>query len=276
MQRVYLWPDSVPPIPLFVSTQVPGALPRWAWFLPEWVRRGVLHRRMGIAGQPDDSYMSLAVLSNCAPYLLRALKERHWQAIVLIQTSMAPWLEYLPDVGAKVMYFHDVRSDYFRRSTDPRIAKMAHLVHHQEQQASDNVDAVGFVSELDLTRAERLLRLPSARHVAPIPVDTGYFTPRPGDWKKDPRKIVLFTGHLAQHRRRAVFSRGGVAAGSRRVSRRRLSSGRPYSGPEESAAAAAAPQTELHANVPDIRPYFGNADAYVAPMRYGGGGGKNL
>ncbi len=274
VDQVYLWPDPVPPVALFVSTQVPGALPRWAWFLPEWLRRGALRRRMGIAGHPEDSYMSLAVLSNCAPYLLRALKERHWQAIILIQTSMAPWLEYLPDVGAKVMYFHDVRSDYFKRSTDARIAQSAHLVHHQEQHASDNVEAVGFVSELDLTRAERLLRLPSARHVAPIPVDTSYFVPRPPDWRKDPRKIVLFTGHLAhppnvdailfflediwpklrQAVPDAVFQAVGLTPDSRLK-----------------AAISAAPQAELHANVPDIRPYFWNASVYIVPMRYGGG-----
>ena len=36
-------------------------------------------------------------------------------------------------------------------------------------------------------------------------------------------------------------------------------------------AMAQTPQCELHSNVPDIRPYFWNANSYVVPMRYGGG-----
>jgi glycosyltransferase involved in cell wall biosynthesis len=36
-------------------------------------------------------------------------------------------------------------------------------------------------------------------------------------------------------------------------------------------AIKASPHCELHADVPDIRPYFWNARVYVVPMRYGGG-----
>ncbi|HET7537034.1 MAG TPA: glycosyltransferase, partial [Candidatus Didemnitutus sp.] len=269
-----LWPDPVPPVPLFVSTQATGGLPRWVRWLPAWSRRALLRRRLKIAGQPDDAHRSLAVLANCAPYLLRALQEQHWHAIVLIQSSMTPWLEYLPEVGAKVMYFHDVRSDYFGRSTDRRVARSVRQVHYQEQLASDNLDAAGFVSELDLTRAQRLLRLPVGQHVSPIPVDTDYFVPRRKDWKKDPRKIALFTGHLAHPPNidaltyfltnvwpkvlelvpDAVFQAVGLSPA-----------------PRLQEAMEAAEQCELYANVPDIRPYFWNADVYVVPMRYGGG-----
>jgi glycosyltransferase involved in cell wall biosynthesis len=41
--------------------------------------------------------------------------------------------------------------------------------------------------------------------------------------------------------------------------------------PEVERAMRPAPQCELHANVPDIRPYFWNASTYIVPMRFGGG-----
>jgi glycosyltransferase involved in cell wall biosynthesis len=274
IQHVYLWPDAVPAVPLFVSSDPRGALPRWVHRLPKWFRRGFVLRRLGIAGQPDDAYERLAILANCAPYLLRALQERHWQAIVLIQTSLAPWLEFLPDVGAKVIYFHDVRSNYLARSPDPLVAKTARQVRQQELLVCARAEAAGFVSALDLDRAERTLALPATRLVAPIPVDLDYFTPRPDSWRKDPRKIVLFTGHLRHPPnvdavlyflqsvwplvRKALPEAVFVIAGR-------------SPDPKLELAAAASANTELHADVPDIRPYFWNADAYVVPMRYGGG-----
>lgn len=274
VQNTYLWPDPVPPVPLFVSAQAEGRSPGWLLALPAWFRRRILYGRLGLAGQPPDAYERVAIMANCAPYLLRALQERHWQAIILIQTSMVPWLEFLPEVGAKVVYFHDVRSDYLSRSTDPRVAASARKVRHQEQIACDRSDAVGFVSDLDQQRASQLLRLPDAHRVAPIPIDTDYFVPRPATWTKDPRLLVLFTGHLRHppnvdavlHFLDTFWPLIRVAAPDAIFQVVGLD-------PDERLVAAidAAPNVELHPNVPDIRPYFWNANVYVVPMRFGGG-----
>jgi glycosyltransferase involved in cell wall biosynthesis len=272
--ELYLWPDQAPPTHLFIGAHVTGALPRWIQLLPASLRRSWLKRQLGIPGQPDDAFERLAILANCAPNLLAALHHRPWQGIILIQSSLAPWLAFLPRMGAKVFYFHDVRSDYLARSTESLARKTVRQVHRQEQFAATEAEAVGFVSALDLQRAENILHLPEARMVSPIPIDTDYYVPPPDDWRKDPRQIVLFTGHLRhppnvdavvyfletvwplvqQHLPDAVFQVVGLT---------------PH--PRVEAAVARARNAELHANVPDIRPYFWNANAYVVPMRYGGG-----
>lgn len=274
IQATYFWPRSVVPSPLLIHESSLGGLPSWFERVPKAWRLLLLRRLLGIPGQPDDSYERLAILANCAPQLIRALNDRPWEAVVLIQTSLTPWLNFLPRLGAKVVYFHDVRSDYLARVHPPIAPGTVAAVRRQEQIACDAADAIGFVSPLDLKRAQSLLRLPGDTVVAPIPVDTSYFVPRPDGWKKDPRRIVLFTGHLAHPpnvdavlhfladiwplvRKKipdAVFQAVGLTPD-----------------PRLQEAMAGARSTELHANVPDIRPYFWNADVYVVPMRFGGG-----
>ncbi|BBO67066.1 hypothetical protein DSCA_09960 [Desulfosarcina alkanivorans] len=111
-------------------------------------------------------------------------------------------------------------------------------------------------------------------YVAPIPVDTNYYIPRPNDWKHKPGLVVLFTGHLShppnvdavlfflqeiwplvhQQCPQAIFQVVGMIPAKLIVE-----------------AIQSNPQCELHENVPDIRPYFWDAAVYVVPMRYGGG-----
>ena len=274
VQELRTWPDQAQPVSLFIQDNAGSTPSRWLRLLPEKIRRRFLLKGLGILGQPDDAYERLAILANCAPHLLEALHTRRWQSIVLIQSSLAPWLEFLPQSGAKIVYFHDVRSDYLARSTDRPSRAAIQAVLAQEQLAADSSDAVGFVSSLDLERAQRSLRLPQVCTVAPIPVDTEYFSPRPATWRKTPEKTVLFTGHLRHppnvdavlYFLESVWPLINQALPEARFQAVGLT---PH--PQLEAAIATAPKAELHANVPDIRPYFWNADVYVVPMRYGGG-----
>lgn len=274
VQATYCWPRPVVPSPLFIHESSYGRLPSWVERIPHAWRLQLLRRLLGISGQPDDAYERLLILANCAPQLIRALNDRQWTAIILIQTSLAPWMNFLPRFGAKVVYFHDVRSDYLARADPSIVPGTVASVHRQEQIACDAADAVGFVSALDMKRAQNLLDLPGETVVAPIPIDTSYFVPRPDDWVKDPRQIVLFTGHLRHPPNvdavlhflaniwplvlaeipDAIFQAVGLTPD-----------------PRLQEAIAATRNAELRANVPDIRPYFWNADVYVVPMRYGGG-----
>jgi glycosyltransferase involved in cell wall biosynthesis len=244
--------------------------------VPKPWRLRLLRRLLGINGQPADAYERLAILANCAPHLLQALNEHPWEAIVLIQTSMAPWLQFLPTFGAKIIYFHDVRSDYLARNQVEAGTSRTDVekVHYQEQLASSAADAVGFVSSLDRDRAAKLMRLPATSHVAPIPVDTEYFHPCPSNHVKSSRKIVLFTGHL-----RHPPNVDAVIYFLREIWPRVLSLEPTATfqavgltpSPEVIEEIGKATQAELHANVPDIRTYFWDASAYVVPMRFGGG-----
>ena len=257
------------------ATRRAGKLAGWVSRLPGKWRSRWLRRLLGIAHQPADAYAQLATLANCAPHLLRALADRHWHAIALIQSNTEPWLDYLPTPPAKFVYFHDVRSDYLRRQPGATLSDwQLRAIHAQEKRCFERTDVVGFVSDLDQQRAVELLHPTSVTGVAPIPVDTDYYTPPPEGWRKDRRPIVLFTGHLGHPPNvdaisyflariwpliredcpDAVFQAVGLLPD-----------------PKLQQACAGASGVEIHPNVPDIRPYFWNALVYVVPMRYGGG-----
>lgn len=279
LSHAYFWPRPATEVPLLVSTVFPGQLRSWLWRLPGRVRWWALKKLLKIEAQPHDAFDKLAILANCAPQLLSALIHGQWAAMVLIQTSIEPWLDYLPTFGAKLVYFHDVRSDYLEHAIPlpgeiPKTPKEIEAIFRQERRVTERADVIGFVSELDCQRARRMFRMKAEAGVAPIPVDTSYYVPRPPDWKRDPRSVVLFTGHLShppnvdavlffmreiwprvlQQCPHAIFQVVGMLPASLVVEMIQSS-----------------PSCELHDNVPDIRPYFWNAGVYVVPMRYGGG-----
>lgn len=279
LSHAYFWPRPVAKMPLLVSAAFQGQLRPWFGSLPRGVRWWALKQLLKIHGQPDDAFDKLAILANCAPQLLSALSHGQWHALVLIQTCIEPWLEYLPSSGAKLVYFHDVRSDYLERAIPlpgeaPKSLREIKAITQQEQRVTERADMVGFVSELDRQRAHRMFRMKAEAGVAPIPVDTSYYVPRPHDWKRDSRLVVLFTGHLSHppnvdavlfflheiwpqvllHCPQAIFQAVGMFPAASVV-----------------AEMQASPRCELHPDVPDIRPYFWNARVFVVPMRYGGG-----
>ncbi len=279
LHHAHLWPGVAGTLIPFVAAEPNGQLSWWILRLPRRLRWWALRHLLQIHQRPSDAYDKLAILANCAPHLLDALTSAHPQAIVLIQTSLEPWLDYLPAIGGKLVYFHDVRADYLERviplpGQPKQPAYEIAAIRRQEQQVTERADVVAFVSELDLQRAGRMFQMQAASGVAPIPVDTDYYAPPPSDWVSDTRLIVLFTGHLShppnvdavlyfireiwphilERNPGAVFQIVGMMPA-----------------PEIQEAATHALQCELHANVPDIRPYFWNAGVYVVPMRYGGG-----
>ncbi len=279
LHSAHFWPRPCKSVPLFVPGEPSGRLTPWLVRLPFRVRWWLLRRLLRIEGRPADAFDKLAILANCAPYLLQAITTTYWHAMVLIQTSIEPWLDFLPAMGGKLFYFHDVRSDYLERAIpipgEPgKPPQEVAAVRLQEQNVTARADVVGFVSDLDRQRALRMFGARAEAGVAPIPVDTQYYTPAPDDWCRDPRPIVLFTGHLSHppnvdavlyflreiwphilaRAPMAVFQAVGMM---------------PAPAVEQAVTQTA--RCELHANVPDIRLFFWNAAVYVVPMRYGGG-----
>lgn len=270
------WPRPVPESPLPATRPLGGHLARWVKRLPRAWRVALLEHLLDLRGQPADAAQKLAILANCAPYLVDALRKRPWQALVLIQTSLVPWLDFLPAFLPKLIYFHDVRTHFAARQAQVQASPTEETaIATQERRAAREADCVGFVSELDEQRALAMLHPRAATGVAPIPVDAEYFHPRPADRPPAAREIVLFTGHLSHppnvdavvwflrevwplvraRRPQAVFQAAGME---------------PAAAVRE-AVEATGGSAELHANVPDIRPYFWDAAAYVVPMRFGGG-----
>ena len=272
----YFWPRPAPPVYLPPQQAYTGRSARWLRKLSASRREKILLCLVGLDDQPQDAYLQVAILANCAHQFLAALTERPWQAVVMIQSNTAPWFRYLPPHLATTVYFHDVRTHFVaRQGAIVQSGHEAEAAARQEREVCRKADVVGFVSGLDEERALQLLQPKAATGVGPIPVDTDYYTPPPAGWQKDARPIVLFTGHLShppnvdavffflseiwpliqERSPEAVFHVAGILPASELVE----------------ACAAAGPSVELHANVPDIRPFFWNAAAYVVPMRFGGG-----
>lgn len=279
LSGAYFWPRPVQDIPLFASTSISGEPKAWILRLPDWFRRAALKSLVRVKQKPEESFDKLSVLANCAPQLLRAIQQGPWEAIVLIQSSLEPWLAYLPHAGSKFLYLHDLRSDYFERAIPlPGTKRLSTeelvLLRNQEQRIFSHVDVAGFVSELDCNRALQHFAMDCEVGVAPIPVDTDYYTPKPADWPRALRPTILFTGHLAHppnvdavlffleqiwpHILAILPDASFQAVGMTPA-------------PALQEACEQSPNCELHANVPDIRPYFWNAMVYIVPMRFGGG-----
>jgi glycosyltransferase involved in cell wall biosynthesis len=268
------WPTPIVQPAPFISEPASLGLTEWVRQLKPTPRRLAMRALLGILNGPKNAYLHLAILANSASHLLQQLHERNWDGIILIQSSAAPWLDYLPKHPALFVYFHDVQSDYIKRIVPPLPKKEIAAMLAAEKQLAREADVIGFVSDLDRQRAYQLLQPKALTGVGPIPVDTDYFTPRPDSPPPPASPTVLFTGHLSHppnvdaviyfieeiwpHVKKSVPTARFVVAGQL---------------PAEvlSLAISKADGAELHANVPDIRPYFWNAHAYVVPMRFGGG-----
>src|SRR3954447_11033451 len=106
---VLAWPRPTEAVPLFVSNAANESLLPWVHQVPVGLRRWFLDRLLGIQAAPADAYERLAIQSNCAPYILKALHDAGCKAFIFIQSNLAPCLDYLPGPGARFVYFHDVR-----------------------------------------------------------------------------------------------------------------------------------------------------------------------
>lgn len=274
----YFWPRPSKAVTLPALKTYGGRIASWIERLSEARRERLLLHLLDLSQEPPDAYLQLGVLAHCADHLLSALVAQPWQGLVVIQSNTAPWFQYLPAHFAKLVYFHDVRTHFAsRRATviGEQADDQSARIQRQEREVCRRADVVAFVSDLDQERARALLQPTAETGVAPIPVDTDYYTPPPARWRKDGRSIVLFTGHLShppnvdavlffleniwplvrQQCPEAVFQVAGCL---------------PAAGLTAACAAAGA-SVELHPDVPDIRPYFWNVAAYVVPMRFGGG-----
>ncbi|MEY4488293.1 MAG: D-inositol-3-phosphate glycosyltransferase, partial [Verrucomicrobiota bacterium] len=151
IQSHYLWPDEAKPIYLHCADNVNDNLRPIFRKLPKVFLKSLLKYALKIHREPSDALEKISILRNCAPNLLEALHTLRWDAVVLIQSSLAPWLEYLPSGPAKIVYFHDVRSDYLNRSRNiPGYKKPSRAnvcaIKNQEATAIRRSDMAGFVS----------------------------------------------------------------------------------------------------------------------------------
>lgn len=279
VQACYFWPEDLGD-PAAASRPRSGLLVGpLARLVPRALAVPALRLLLGLRPDDDNGHLKRAVLSNLAPYLLRALRERRWRALVVIQSDTRAWLDFLPPELPLAVYFHDVRSDYLARRAafeqhPRRFRREARRARAEERLIVEQAEAVAFVSELDRQRAESAFGPLPRASVAEIPLDLDYFTPRPPGSSPASVPTALFTGLLA-HPPNADAARWLACDIWPRVRaehpQARLRVAGAFPPAELAQALAGQPGVELIANPPDIRPLFWESQAYVVPMRFGGG-----
>jgi glycosyltransferase involved in cell wall biosynthesis len=277
-QACYFWPRIIEKGPVTTEPFAEQILTLPLRLLPRRLMQKIWREAVQIDKRPPDTFLLLRVLSNLAPYLMAALREQKPTTIALLQSSTEPWLKFLPGFAAKFVYFHDVRADFEEKRQrlqqsrpDERLVTSFRL---QEQALLNGTDGAACVSERDLEIVERLYSPHTLLFLAPIPIDTEYFSLPAVLPAKSKQQTILFTGHLGHPPNVdaiSYFLKQIWPLILRRLPAAKFISAGCFPDARVIEAMKVAPNATLHADVPDIRPFFEQASVYVVPMRFGGG-----
>ena len=232
---------------------------------------------------PAEIYVNRRTLTNLAEPLRRALAERQWDRIVIIQSSFAEWIDWLPTSVPVILVLHDVRTQVFLRRAEVAEGIPARLGAYwtaRRYRAFENAylkrfAAVICLSDIDAGHIERWFGLPRARlPIVPLPVDTDYFRPAPSsDTPSSSAPVLMFPG-MMNHRPNVDGALWFVRAVLPRIRQRHPT--------VRFVIAGMTPVAEIRAldghdgitvtgTVPDMRPYFHQAAVVVVPLRIGSG-----
>jgi len=228
--------------------------------------------------RPVDTLIQDLVFRNISGPLHKALGDSHWQALVIVQSNSARWLDYLPPFPVSVLVLHDVRALLYERKSSVVASKMERLAcsmeswlyRRFERHYCHKYDLVVTVSSAD----EEWIRKNYGLHqiiTIPIPVDGDYFHPSPSTPEVKAR--ILFSGMMnhppnvdaACFFAQEVFPRVQVEIPDAEF----WIVGRD---PAPSVQALKKlPGVTVTGFVPDIRPYIAQATVFVVPLRFGSG-----
>ena len=232
--------------------------------------------------RPVDTLDLDFAFRNMSVPLVKALAEGPWQAVSVVQSSCAAFVDYIPKPLVSILVLHDIRSVLYERRARVtrgllekwRWKRTASRYRAFERRYCGRYDLVTTVSEHD---AEWVRREYGARRVVavPLPVDADYFSPRPDPGV--PGRIV-FTGMLdhppnvdaAVYFARDVFPlvRARVPGAEFHVVGKRPT--------PEVRALAALDGVRVAADVPDIRDSLADCSVFVVPLRYGAGARQKI
>jgi len=229
-------------------------------------------------GRPYDTLFQDLQFSTMSGPILKALTEETWDALIVVQSTCAVWMDYLPPFPLRVLVMHDVRARVFNRQARiaPSLLKKAncllqsHLYRRFERRYSNKYDLVVTVSSSDEDWVRKHYR-PRNVVTIPIPVDGDYFVPMPDEPVAPSR--ILFTGMMnhppnadaACFFARDVFPRVKAAVPEAEF----WIVGRDPA--PEVKELSTCPGVVVTGLVPDIRPYKAQAQVEVVPLRFGAG-----
>ena len=244
-------------------------------------------RRMGEAvynfvrnwrGQPVDTLIQDFQFRNIAAPMLEALREGLWQALIVVQSNCARWLDYVPRHPVSVLVMHDVRALVYERRAATAASWWQRLASAREARRYRRFegkycrlfDLVITVSPDDEAWVRDYYH-PSRLVTVPIPVDSAYFAPMPGI-REQPARIV-FTGMMS-HPPNVDAARFFTANVLPRVQARVPEAefwivGRDV--PPAVREMAVRPGVVVTGFVHDMRPYIAQATVVVVPLRFGSG-----
>ena len=275
--RLYLWESPW----LDVAPQTVGSRPDWIRRVHRWIRDAVETWRAG--GRPADTRIMDAAFANMAPGLTKALGERSWHAVAVVQSSAAAMIDRVPRHLVSVLVMHDIRARLYERRAAVsgslierwRLQRQARRYARFESNYCRRFDLVVTVSAEDARWVESHYQPPRVYELA-LPVDTSYFTAAlPSD--EQPGRIV-FTGLLSHPPNvdAAVYFATTVLPVIRRSepsAEFHIIGRHPV---PEVVALTALPNVRLFPNVPDIRTHLRPACVVVVPLRYGSGSRQKI
>jgi glycosyltransferase involved in cell wall biosynthesis len=227
---------------------------------------------------PRDVLIQDLQFRNISDSLLTALGERNWHAVVVVQSSCAKWVDYLPQFPVSVLVLHDVRALMLRRATRAAgnplerflLRLQAARARRFERKYCKKFDLVIAMSDDD-ERWAREHYHPQNIAAVPIPVDGDYF--RPMHAIRPATSRIIFTGmmdHPPNVDAACFFARDVLP-----LIRREIPDAQFWIVGREPAPAvralAATPGVVVTGFVPDIRPFIARAGVVVVPIRFGSG-----
>lgn len=226
------------------------------------------------------SPLPYSVATHTSPQLSSALREiAEREPVDLWHCEWTPYAQSLRDItGPRIVMAHNVESVIWQRYHDTARGLFKRWYLRQQWQKYRTFEK-DVLADIDLTIAVSTLDAQRFRYHFGVPrvdvvengVDTSYFVPRPGsrepatllflgslDWRPNLDGVVQFLDLVFPALRRSLPECRFVVVGRNppswlvdRVAR------------EEN--------VELHASVPDVRPYLARAGLMVVPLRIGGG-----
>jgi glycosyltransferase involved in cell wall biosynthesis len=238
----------------------------------------VYHFARNWGRRPTDTLGQDMQFRNLAGPLLEALQTESWQALVVVQSACAHWLDYVPEPPVSVLVMHDVRALlYERRAQLPGSLLRRALYQLQarryrrfERAYSNAYDLVITVSSTDADWVRRHYRPPRVLSL-PIPVDSEYFRPMLEVASSTAR--IVFTGmmnHPPNVDAACFFAR--TVLPSVRAADPNTEFWIVGRDPTPAVGALAAlPGVVVTGAVPDMRPQLAAATVVVVPLRFGSG-----
>ena len=228
--------------------------------------------------RPYDTLFQDLQFSTMSGPILEALTEETWDALIVVQSTCAAWMDYLPPFPVRVLVMHDVRARVYERQA--RIARsgvhkancllQSRLYRGFERHYSQKYDLVVTVSSSDEAWVRKYYR-PRNVVTIPIPVDGAYFAPMPDE--PVAKRRILFTGMMnhppnvdaALSFARDVFPRVKAVIPDAEF----WIVGRDPTA--EVQELRTVPGVVVTGQVPDIRAYKARAQVEVVPLRFGAG-----